>query len=284
MAARLVQVDVFAQARLGGNPLAVFVNPPDLPTERLQAWAREMNLSETTFAWVTAPDRYRVRIFTPERELPFAGHPTLGTAAVLHAMGLVGERVTQESASGETVCWRDRHDVWWMAPRLGSVSPPLPPAVGAAALGVAEEWVSADRPPQVVEAGLPHLLVNVAAGVIGSLDPPFAEMRRLLNNLPERPAGLLVWAPAGASQIRARCFAPAAGVNEDPATGSAAADLGWYLVRVTGVTDPVIYHIHQGIEIGRPSELLLGLNLDADQRVWVGGHVVPVFEADVETL
>jgi trans-2,3-dihydro-3-hydroxyanthranilate isomerase len=284
MAARLVQVDVFARTRLGGNPLAVFVNPPDLPTERLQAWAREMNLSETTFAWVLGPDRYRVRIFTPERELPFAGHPTLGTAAVLHAMGLVGERVTQESAAGETTCWRDRHEVWWMAPPFGSVGPALPPGVGADALGVEEDWVSADRPPQVVTAGLPHLLVNVAASVIAYLDPPMAKMRGVLNSLPEKPVGLLVWAPAGASQIRARCFAPAAGVNEDPATGSAAADLGWYLVRVTGVTDPVIYHMTQGVEIGRPSELLLGLNLDADQRVWVGGRVIPVFEADVDVL
>ena len=279
-----MQVDVFAAKPLGGNPLAVFVNPPPVETERMQAWAREMNLSETTFAWVDTPQRYRVRIFTPAHELPFAGHPTLGTAAVLHTLGLIEDRVIQVSASGETECWRDERGVWWLAPTEGRVGPVVSPTAASEALGVPLGWISDDRPPQIMWAGLTFLLVNIPAAQIPELDPPFSRMRTILESLPDKPGGLYVWAPDGPGKIRARGFAPGYGVNEDPATGSAVADLGWYLVGAAGVTEPVAYRVRQGAEVGRPSEVHLALNLGPTRRVQVGGQVLLVFQARIENL
>ena len=281
MTVHLVQVDVFASHLLGGNPLAVFVNPPEVPTERLQAWAREMNLSETTFAWVEDSHRYRSRIFTPEHELPFAGHPTLGTAAALAELGLVQSPVTQVTAAGASVCTRDGNGMWWMVPPAGRLGPEIAADAAAEALGVAVGAIRENHPPRIVSAGLPHLLVNLDPSAIGGLAPSFTDMRDILGRLEEPVGGLYAWAFGKAGSIHARMFAPGHGVNEDAATGSAAADLAWYLVHGAGITDPSHFVIQQGLEMGRPSLLHLHLNVDGEP-IKVGGMVAPVFRADVQ--
>ncbi len=281
MTVPLMQVDVFTAELLGGNPLAVFVNPPEgVATVRLQAWAREMNLSETTFVWVDDAHHYRSRIFTPAHELPFAGHPTLGAVAALAAKGLVESPVTQTTAAGAVECTRDADGMWWMTPPPGRLGASVGVPTAADALGIAPDSVRDAHPPRVVAAGLGHLLVNVEPSAVSRLLPSFAQMQTVLAGLEGSVGGLYAWAFSGAGTIHARMFAPGHGVNEDAATGSAAADLGWYLVYGAGVTDPSRFLIRQGLEMGRPSELHLRLNVDG-VPVAVGGRVVPVFEARV---
>ncbi|MGC8488088.1 MAG: PhzF family phenazine biosynthesis protein [Clostridia bacterium] len=280
MPTQLLQVDVFSPHLLGGNPLAVFVNPPDVPAERFQAWAREMNLSETTFAWVENEHRYRSRIFTPQHELPFAGHPTLGTVAALSQMGLVHSPVTQVTEAGESLCTQDAQGMWWMVPPPGRLGPAVSPETAAEALGIGAESVRGEHPPRIVSAGLAHLLVNVEPSAVERLSPSFSHMQTVLAGLKEPVGGVYAWAFAGAGSIHARMFAPGHGVNEDAATGSAAADLAWYLVYGAGVTDPSHFVIRQGAEMGRPSELHLHLNVDG-MGIAVGGAVVPVFSAEI---
>ncbi len=281
MSVSLIQVDVFSAELLGGNPLAVFVNPPeDLPTSRFQAWAREMNLSETSFVWVDDAHHYHSRIFTPTHELPFAGHPTLGTVAALAARDLVESPVMQTTAAGSVECTRDESGMWWMTPPPGQLGEAVPAAAAAEALGVAPESIREEHPPRVVAAGLAHLLVNVEASAVARLAPSFTRMQTVLDGLEGSVGGLYAWAFSAPGLIHARMFAPGHGVNEDAATGSAAADLGWFLVRGAGVTDPGHFVIRQGLEIGRPSELHLRLRVGG-VPVAVGGRVVPVFEAAV---
>jgi trans-2,3-dihydro-3-hydroxyanthranilate isomerase len=277
----LAHVDVFADGLLSGNPLAVFVDPPEAPGERYQAWAREMNLSETAFAWPTADGtRYRARIFTPRQELPFAGHPTLGTAVVLHRLGRVGRDLVQETAAGETRVTIEA-DRAWLTPPTGLVGPMVPAKDAAEALGVPSLYLSPDRPPQVVSAGLPYLLVSFEQDHLAQLKPPLARMAAILHR--HGVGALMAWAFMDSTQIHARVFAPSHGIDEDPATGSAAAALGVYLRQAAGMTQAVTYAVRQGVEVGRPSTLELRLN-DRQAPVRVGGRVVPVFQTTIEAF
>jgi trans-2,3-dihydro-3-hydroxyanthranilate isomerase len=280
--ATLIHVDVFAGEPLTGNPLAVFIDPPALSDERYRAWAREMNLSETTFAWPRADGTgYDCRIFTPERELPFAGHPTLGTAWALCRQGLVGPVVKQHTAAGVTSVTID-DDMAWMVPPMGEVGREVPVTAAADALGIPSRWISPDRPPQVASAGLPVLLVHLEPDRVAGLRPPADRLARTLERI--GVGGVMVWAFAGAGRLHVRVFGPGYGIAEDPATGSAAAALGVYLQRAAGVTDPMAYELHQGAEVGRPSILHLRLNDRGFGELRVGGRVVPVFEAVVEAM
>lgn len=282
MRTTLLQVDVFAEERLGGNPLAVFVSPPDLSRERMQAWAREMNLSETVFVWPLSKTRYRARIFTPAEELPFAGHPSLGAAWCMQALGLGDSRLTQETAAGRTELWADAGDTLWLSPPGGEMGVEVPVEAAAAALGVPTLWISRDHPPQVASAGLPHLLVHLDLDQVGGIRPPMGRMRDVLTRL--GIGGLMVWSFTSSHRIHARGFAPGYGVDEDPATGSAAAALGVYLIKAAGVTDAHTYQIAQGSEIGRPSLIQLALNLEGPGSIAVGGQVLSVFQTALEDM
>jgi trans-2,3-dihydro-3-hydroxyanthranilate isomerase len=279
----LVQVDVFGDAVLAGNPLAVFVNAPELPTARYQAWAREMNLSETVFLWPKADrQRYRCRIFTPFRELPFAGHPTIGAAWTLSWLGLIGEEALQETEAGLTTVQVQADGMTWLTPPTGVLGARVPAAEAAEALGIPTLWVSEERPPQIASAGLPHLLVHLDIDEIASVRPPMDRMRQVLDQW--GAGGLLVWAfEPGGNRVHARGFAPGYGVDEDPATGSAAAALGVYLKEAAGVTHRVTYTMHQGREIGRPSTLHIELGRPG-AGLRVGGRVVPVFKTMLEEM
>ena len=282
MRTTLLQVDVFAEERLGGKPLAVFVSPPELSRERMQAWAREMNLSETIFIWPLGTRRYRARIFTPVEELPFAGHPSIGAAWCIQALGLGERDLAQETQAGLTHLWTDESGTVWLSPPAGELGEEVPVEAAAEALGVPTLWISKDRPPQVASAGLPHLLVHLDLDQVGGIRPPMGRMRDVLNRL--GIGGLMVWSFTSSHRIHARGFAPGYGVDEDPATGSAAAALGVYLIKATGVTDAHRYQIAQGAEMGRPSLIQLALNVDGPGSIAVGGHVLAVFRTELEDM
>jgi trans-2,3-dihydro-3-hydroxyanthranilate isomerase len=275
MSARYRLVDVFAREPLAGNALAVFPDPGSVDPQRMQRIAREMNLSETTFVTGVRPDGYDVRIFTPTDELPFAGHPTLGTAWVLRELGAVaGDRATQRSAAGDTPVSFDGDRVW--LERTGSPGDDIDDAgddlasfgLGPAALGFdAAEIGGAPRRlrPAIADAGIPYLMLPLAGPelVAGLRPPPSLTF----------PGGVYCFAPIGPGRLKARFFGSGIGVVEDPATGSAAAALGVYLAERAG---EMRIEIEQGAEIGRPSFMSITAS---PGRVRVGGEVHLTAEA-----
>jgi trans-2,3-dihydro-3-hydroxyanthranilate isomerase len=271
-AGRYVLLDVFTETALEGNQLAVFPEPPDSASEGLQRLARELNLSETVF--VLAPEHggdARVRIFTPTAELPFAGHPVLGTAV---ALGIERElqTVTLETGAGAVaVALRDmraRGGYGTMLQPIPSWQPYTREDELLAALGVERSGL----PIEVYVNGPRHVYVELDyEQAVAALAPDL----RALGALGE--LGVSCFAGTD-GRWRTRMFAPGLGVDEDPATGSAAGPLAVHLARHGRIAFGQGIEIRQGIELGRPSLLrarALG-TAAAIERVEVGGSAVVV--------
>lgn len=266
-------VDVFAVRPLTGNALAVFLDAPGLPTELMQRIAREMNLSETTFVTSSGDSRYTSRIFTPGSELPFAGHPTLGTAWVLRDEGAIsGAAIVQETAAGETAITFEDDTVWFDRGGDGGADSTDVDSV-VSELGVRPDLVGAawDLParavelrPAIADCGIRQLMVP-----LGSLQA-LTELRASDIREPGGTQGVYFFVQTSPEAVTARFFATGLGVPEDPATGSAAAGLGLYLGQRVG---PGQIAISQGEQIGRPSTLHVRFE---PGRVQVGGRVKPV--------
>src|SRR4051812_24962098 len=262
-----VTVDVFTRERFGGNPLAVVTDGRGLADEEMQALAAEFNYSETTF--VLRPDdpahTARVRIFNRTYEMPFAGHPNVGTAFVLAGMGrdrggvlvfeeqagLVEVQVERDPAgavTGATIA----------APQPLSVGAELPVDLVAACAGLdPEEIVLSAHRPVIASVGVTFAIVEVAEAAVPRAAPNLAAFRRLFEERATDLAGRLsmfLYARSGPGRIRARMFAPLAGTWEDPATGSASAALAALLLSLDG-GDKAAFTITQGVEMGRPSLL-----------------------------
>lgn len=277
-----VQVDVFAAQPYGGNPLAVFPDASHLSGEQMQEVASEMNLSETTFVTAIDGSAYDVRIFTPREELPFAGHPTLGTTFALRALGLLsGDRATQRSSAGETAVTIDEDRVTFT--RTGGVeSDQEDVAAIAESLGVTKVAIGCETDPlgqrgwlnpAFSNAGIRQLMVPLAnSDVVRRLRPRAVELAELSD------LGLYCFTVRDDGTIHARGLFPALGVDEDPATGSAAAGLGLYLADRVG---PVEAEIRQGVEIGRPSQLFVEAT---DGEVRVGGRCELILRGRLEAL
>jgi len=273
-----LQLDVFADRAYSGNPLAVFPDGADLSSEQMQAIAREMNLSETTFVTSVEGDTYSVRIFTPAEELPFAGHPTLGTTWVLRHLGRVmGDDVIQRSAAGETpvsirgdeVRLRRTGVVTDRQPDLDVIAEMLD--LEASALSCT--FLGKELTPGKTDAGIEMLMVPVSSlDVLGSISPVTSKVKA------SGYMGAYCFTPTSETTIRARGFWPMVGVDEDPATGVACACLGLYLAdRVGGFKGEVM----QGVEMGRPSRLLLSCDADG---VEIGGECRLVLKGTLEAL
>ena len=294
-------LDVFTERRFGGNPLAVVLGADGLATARMQLIAREFNLSETVF--VQRPDSagtdFRLRIFTPTHEMPFAGHPTVGTACLLAELGLVRRRGdvadTLEFVLGENVGpvpVRVRHEPG-RAPYgelttavLPEAGPPAPPAEALAAmLGLAPRDIgSHGELPRTASCGVPYLLVPLRQPeLLASISVDLALWRGALDGAWARQ--LYVYARGYEGELRARMFAPGLGVHEDPATGSAAVALAGALALESPVVDgELAWTIEQGHEMGRPSRLFASATRHGGKvtAVRVGGHAVRVTGGTLE--
>ena len=291
--------DVFTNQAFGGNPLAVFPDAEDLTEAEMQRIANEFNLSETVF--VSPPQQAghtkRLRIFTPSRELAFAGHPTVGAAVVLASIGAIAcdapetsiifeegigpIPVTIRTAAGEAAYAQ------FSAAQLPAFGPPAPPEAVAAALSLSMADLDLDATPvQTASCGTPFTFVPVRhlAGV---------ERARLnqtaLDQLPQNGwTGQFCMytreTAAPDADVHARVFAPAMGIAEDPATGSAAAALAGVLALTETLSDGVLrWRIEQGFEMQRPSliEVEADLQNDVITAVRVGGQAVLISQGEM---
>ncbi len=267
-------VDVFTDPPLAGNQLAVFTDARGLASEQMQGLAREINFSESTF--VLPPENggdVRVRIFTPEAELPFAGHPVLGTAFVLGGpMQLPLLRL--ETGSGIVPVSLEREGARIV---FGRMQQPLP-SVGvfdrpdelAEALGVGDAM--GELPVDLYDNGVRHVYVEVtSAETVADLRPDFGRLAQFGD------IGINCFYAEG-THAKTRCFVPSLGVPEDPATGSAAGPLALHLARHGRLEWGIELEISQGAEIGRPSTLFARVYGDRErpERVEVGGSAVVV--------
>jgi trans-2,3-dihydro-3-hydroxyanthranilate isomerase len=282
-------VDVFAEERYAGNPLAVFRGGAGLETATLQAIAREMNLSETTFVLHGAArdGAFDVRIFTPGKELPYAGHPTLGTASVIREAllgGAADEIVLRLGVGPVRVRFAPDGLVWLTTPRATFGPAPDRTRV-AAALGLRPDALHESLPLEVATTGHRQLLVplrDLAALRACRIESGAYERLREAG-APDSYYPFALGARDPRNQVSVRMFAPGVGVPEDPATGSAVGWLGAYLARhrVLGAGD-FDARVEQGHEIARPSLLHLRARGAGDAlEVSVGGRVIPVARGEL---
>jgi trans-2,3-dihydro-3-hydroxyanthranilate isomerase len=274
-------VDVFTDRPFAGNPLAVVFGAQELATGQLQALAREFNLSETVFVLpaTQAAATYRARIFTPARELPFAGHPSVGAAVTASRRGLCGPGpVIQECGAGllPIEVADDRATLTGGSPTVG---PELAPAPLLAAVGLAAEDFAGPA-PRVAGCGLefPYLPVRPDAVARAAVDA-VAWARHGLDHI-----SVFSW-QAGEASAHARVFASGLGVPEDPATGSAALGLGVWLV-ASGLLPgegESSYTVGQGTEMRRPSALDCTVTATGGVAVGatVSGQVVPIARGEI---
>ena len=264
-------LNVFASAgeRLSGNPLCVIEHAEALDTPVMQALARQFNLSETTFILPSQIANARVRIFTPDFEMPFAGHPILGTAHVCRARGLGGDELNLETSSG-VISLRARGNQWsFQALTPGWRDVHEPPAALAAMMGLSPADI-ADR-PLWVKSGKEQLIIPLATVDAVERARPTAELFSRVQN-DEHRGMAYIFAPTGTDRMTARYFFPSGqAILEDPATGSATANLGgWWLAMKQPL--PITLTISQGRQVQRPSELTL--EIDAARIVRVSGAVI----------
>lgn len=278
-----VTLDVFTDRPLTGNQLAVFTDAPAIPEELLQPLAAEMAFSETVF--LSPPEGggdARIRIFTPRRELPFAGHPVLGSAVTV-ALARGRPTVTLETGSGPITVSVTRLDARTAFGRMRQPTPTITtypdPEPALAALGVERS----ELPVDVYDNGVPHLYVTLAdEDAVAALQPDLGAIARIAVDGPVPLVGVNAIAGAG-SRWKTRMFAPADGVPEDPATGSAAGPLAVHLARHGRIAFGQEIEISQGAEIARPSTLIAVAHgtLDAIAAVEVAGAAVFVGEGSI---
>jgi trans-2,3-dihydro-3-hydroxyanthranilate isomerase len=268
---RYVVADVFTDTPLAGNPVAVFTDARALGDEEMQRLARELNLSESVFVLPAEADGHaRIRIFTPATELPFAGHPTLGTAFVLAGPLQVPE-IRLETGAGLVPVALERQQDRIVFGRMEQPLPTWEPYPEEGRLLAAVGVERSELPVEVYDNGPRHVFITLGSeDEVSALSPDLAPLSEL-------SLGINCFAGAG-SRWKTRMFAPGLGVSEDPATGSAAGPLAVHLARHgrTGFGDEI--EISQGEEIGRPSTLHARADGSAEQleRVEVGGQAVTV--------
>ena len=271
---RYVIADVFTDTPLQGNQLAVFTDAREIPEETLQPLAKEMNYSETVFVYTPEADGHaRIRIFTPSSELPFAGHPVLGTAFVLGGPLQLPE-IRLETGQGVVPVALERDESGRIV--FGRMQQPIPTveAFGPqaelfAALGIA----GSELPVELYDLGIRHVYVALPSEeAVTALQPDYGALARLTGIV-----GVNCFAGSG-TRWKTRMFAPADGVPEDPATGSAAGPLAVHLARHGWIRFGEQIEITQGVEIGRPSTLYARADGAAErvERVEVGGSAVVV--------
>ena len=295
-------LDVFTDQRFGGNPLAVVLDADGLDTRRMQTIAREFNLSETVFVLKPQGGAHtaRVRIFTPAAELPFAGHPTVGTAALLAEL-----RGSAEAGNGEAlVVLEETIGIVRVGVRLrasaapfaefdaprtpAEAGPPPAPDRVAAALGlISGEIGFENHRPTKFGAGNAFVFVPIAS--LDAIAKAQVESQHWAGAFKDGPStGMFLYCRQTvhtSSAFHARMFAPHMGIIEDPATGSAAAAFAGVIHRFDELPDGLHKRaIEQGYEMGRPSHIALSLEVESGKlgTVRIGGHAVRVAEGKIE--
>jgi len=294
-----VTVDVFAERRFGGNPLAVLPDGRGLTTAQMQAIAAEFNLAETTFVLppLDAAHTAQVRIFTPRAELPFAGHPNVGTAFVLASRGACHGRVIGDPLIFEEKAGLVRLDLLRDAgavagARLTAPQPLTrgddiaPDKVAAACSLDAADVETAQHTPCIASCGLPLAFAELKTRAALAKARPRTDA--FIAHLPvERATGILIYVrdDSGGFNVQARMFAPLYGVPEDPATGSANVTLVGLLASLRPERDLSLkLRIAQGVDMGRPSVLEAAAEKKGGkiERLSIGGRCVNVMRGNIE--
>jgi trans-2,3-dihydro-3-hydroxyanthranilate isomerase len=292
---RFAQIDVFSSKKLQGNPLAVFLDARGLSDDEMQALARETRLEETTFVYPREPSVERengikVRIFTREEELPFAGHPTLGTAVAIRnrlASGIASEPVAQIVLDLKV----GRIPVEFMNDKSGAVFGEMrqvEPVFGeiheretiAAILGISPFEISDDGAIQTVSTGLPFAIVPLKTRrTLQTLSPDFRRMASYIGARPGLNDFFYITRDTQDPTIDLRARGLFGG-GEDPATGSASGCVAAWMVHNGVAKSGQTVHIEQGVEIKRPSQIFVRADKQGDRilNVRVGGHAVEVME------
>ncbi len=286
-----VTLDVFTNDRFGGNPLAVFTDARGLTGAQMQSLATEMNLSETTFILPPEDPAHtaRVRIFNVTAEMPFAGHPSVGTGFVLAQAGRAKDgRLTLEVPAGlvEVTITTDANGAATggviAAPRALVTGASLTVEAAAACAGLdPADIVTTGHAPVEASLGVPFFFAEVKPEALGRASPDLAAFRRAAGGRADMNArlSLHLYVREG-SKLRARMFGPLSGVYEDPATGSANATLAALLLSL-GDEDSAEFDITQGVEMGRPSRLHATARRAEDGiRATIGGGCVMVMKGE----
>ena len=293
-----ITADVFTDRRFGGNPLAVVLNAHGLATAQMQSIAAEFNLAETTFVLPPSDPRHtaEVRIFTPRAELPFAGHPNIGTAFVLARLGSTYGSVVTEPLAFEEKAGLVRLDLIRdgsavVGARLAAPQPScgarirLDVVAAACSIGV-DDIETANHHPCIASCGIAFGFAALKSRAALAAARPHAETFSLHLGA-ARMTCILLYVPEtdGSVDLQARMFAPLFGVPEDPATGSANVALAGLLASLRPEPDLTLkLRIAQGIDMGRPS-LLEASAEKRDRRVigmWIGGRCVPMMQGVLE--
>jgi trans-2,3-dihydro-3-hydroxyanthranilate isomerase len=280
-----VTLDVFTDTRFGGNPLAVFTDARGLSDAQMQSLAAEMNLSETTF--VLPPqdpaNAARVRIFNRTAEMPFAGHPSVGTGWVLSQMGH-GEDLRLEVMAGVVGVRIEAGGGVIAAPKPLALGEPLPLDLAAACASLApSDFVTAHHSPIEASVGVDFVLAEVTPQALSRAAPDLAVFKQAAIDHPHfgDRLSLHLYAREGEGRLRARMFAPNSGTVEDPATGSANATLAALLLSLSNKAEDA-WEVVQGVEMGRPSRLRIAARRKAGGIfATVGGGCVPVLRGEV---
>jgi trans-2,3-dihydro-3-hydroxyanthranilate isomerase len=285
-------VDVFAEAKYAGNQLAVFRGAGGLAQAEMLTLAREMNFSETTFVSSETPrdGGYDVRIFTPNEEVPFAGHPTLGTAHILRTRIAVRpvDKIVLNLKVGQIPVTFDAAGpgggLYWMRQNAPEFGRELPREALAAVLSLEPAEIDERFPIEEVSTGLPFIIVPLKT--LASLKQARVAREKYFELVQDGWAkGVLIFCPEGhtpQNQVSVRVFVDYFGVPEDPATGSGNGCLAGYMVAHRYWGQPSVdVRVEQGYEIGRPSLLFLkAQEVDGGIQVLVGGHAITVAEGE----
>lgn len=270
-----VWVDAFTDHRYGGNPCAVLPDAAGLDAAAMQAIAAEFHLSETAFVFASSRADYAVRFFTPRREIPLAGHPTIATAHALMELGRVrGPRFLQELAVG-VLPVEVEDGVIWMSQKAPSWGESADPVAVAAALGIGVGDLAAGHPLQVVSTGTPQLMVPLREpGVLDRVRLNPSALAAVETAAGAFSTHLFALDAAG---VEARHFAPQMGVSEDPFTGSATGGMATYLA-ARGLLAGSRVQVFQGRHMGRPGT---GWAEVAGEHVRVGGRAATVGHGEI---
>ncbi|MGV3758120.1 MAG: PhzF family phenazine biosynthesis protein [Actinomycetota bacterium] len=289
--ARYHLLDVFTDRPFTGNPLAVFVDPPELTADQMQVIARELNLSETVFVGPPAGGAsWPTRIFTPATELPFAGHPTVGTAVLLASLGLVADEVVLAEPVGDVAVRIDARPGGHAATLRTAVAPSYAEAPDrdllARALSIEPDDLHSHLAAGIWSCGVPFCVIPLRdADALARTHLDRAVWAGALEHTDAESLFPMAPLDDGLDRWRARMYAPSMGITEDPATGAAAAASAGLLAASRQLRrGPMRWVIEQGVEMGRPSELRVALDHDGAEAsgVLVGGDAVVVGQGELD--